>query len=1380
MGKFNPFQSGHYKSMCRKLLIISLNICLLFLSNFAIGQTSPAPKPIVITPKSPNVAAMEKYGNFEVNLFHGVPEIKIPIYEVKSKGFNIPINLSYHASGIKVTDVASWVGLGWSINAGGQISRNVKGKDDLHGLLLPNNGIKTPDQVNPNTPDGYWYLKDLSTNKLDGEPDVFSYSMPGKYGNFLYKNPTSPVLIPSEPIRIVRDQIPQATSPYFRFNLLDEHGNNYLYGKTLNGEPVVEFSNSEIGGNSNYYASSWMLTHSISSDKSDTVTYSYYPLKLVQLKNEVIDNVSVTDNIGCCKQPTAHIVNTTTSSNFTVHQHLIKEIEFDNGKVEFLTSIGNRRDLSSPTLDKILIYNKTKGVLALLKTVRFYYSYFGISPVLRLKLDSIAISPSDGQASQSYRFTYNEQPDFPNFKNAQDYWGYFNSQHNSTLVPRTTIPYYLGNDILGINTAEIGTANRLPNPNVVQSNILKRIQFPTGGYTIFNYEPNKFSQSAAEMIGGGVRIQSILSYPNSNTEPIIKSYKYGTVTNKESGIGILNSLSTFYYKPKKTSSIVNSPSYYLTNDNSIYSTSMSYDQNEYDNSNLFYPFVTEYIGTSEVNLGKKVYEFSMVPDHVLINYSYGFMPQVQSYHWKRGKLLQLKEYEKLIGPDYRLKKETTNFYSSIKPETIANIGLNVVHTVLIHGFPEDYFWSGSMPRPYTYSYYNLFTGAYLPTESLEKVYGSSNNVETRTKYRYNQSFQPSIVETLKSNRDTLITRYKYADDYSKFVNSTNGSGILNLQNSNILSLPIEKTVSIKVPGGAEKVVGGEIKTYYENRPLLKDEYHLETDRPIGDYQASSINESGLLSIPSVFKKRISYTKHDASGNTIEFKTVDSSKNSFIWGYKKNLLIAEAQNAGADQIAYTSFEEEGKGNWTYNDAAVTSPLTGAVTGKSVFNFAASSGSILKSDLSKEQYIVSYWGKKNCLVNGETPTTMSTGKSGIWTLYAHLVTPISGVIKLTSNDAVIDELRLYPASALMKTYTHMPFVGVTSVGQSNNNFNIYSYDGLQRLIKVKDQNSEIIQSHEYNITNREQLNSRPVVFTNRKVSKTYTRINCSSLHYGTTVKYEIEEGAFYSSKSEQDAQRLADSALVANGQQYANINGECRLKTEVIWEPIEPYCQVKQLNVPPTSTTGYSLFVQSAPNTINYASVTISRGNSQYAAKVIYSINFGMNGKYTSYTILEAEQASKTFNISVYPYKNDSRSGWNIDSVELYNNLYVTETSFYARRQKKVGGQVVLTEPNLKGVGEGPYYDVFRSTIEGYSTCRSGYVFELPIKAAYANTDVSASFKKVCAPNQNSSSFLYTVPAGRYTSSISQADANAKATADVNANGQAYVNTIGSCW
>ena len=92
----------------------------------------------LIMPPAPNTASLGKYVENPVGYYTGVPNISIPLYEIKEKNFSLPISLSYHAGGIKVEDVSSNVGLGWVLNAGGVITRVVKDiPDDFKGVDSP-------------------------------------------------------------------------------------------------------------------------------------------------------------------------------------------------------------------------------------------------------------------------------------------------------------------------------------------------------------------------------------------------------------------------------------------------------------------------------------------------------------------------------------------------------------------------------------------------------------------------------------------------------------------------------------------------------------------------------------------------------------------------------------------------------------------------------------------------------------------------------------------------------------------------------------------------------------------------------------------------------------------------------------------------------------------------------------------------------------------------------------------------------------------------------------------------------------------------------------------------------------------------------------------
>jgi Family of unknown function (DUF5977) len=68
----------------------------------------------------------------------------------------------------------------------------------------------------------------------------------------------------------------------------------------------------------------------------------------------------------------------------------------------------------------------------------------------------------------------------------------------------------------------------------------------------------------------------------------------------------------------------------------------------------------------------------------------------------------------------------------------------------------------------------------------------------------------------------------------------------------------------------------------------------------------------------------------------------------------------------------------------------------------------------------------------------------------------------------------------------------------------------------------------------------------------------------------------------------------------------------------------------------------------------------------------------------------------------------------------------------------------------------------------------------VKENFTNTAQSGIYRRNnCASTQTSSSVKYTVPAGKYSSAVSQADADAQAQADLAANGQKNANAQGTC-
>src|SRR5579863_3976838 len=188
-------------------LLLSLTVSLFLSILICKAQTVPTSDaqyfvPSVF-PKSPNVAAFAKYGDYEVSMYTGVPNISIPLYTIEAGGINIPISLSYHASGIKLTDAASWVGLGWSLAGGGAVTRRVIGGPDdaSFGYLRT---FRANHTFNMNVDSDMLYVDNIASGIYDGRPDLYSFDFPGHSGKFFLDgtNAFKPALYPYEPVSI--------------------------------------------------------------------------------------------------------------------------------------------------------------------------------------------------------------------------------------------------------------------------------------------------------------------------------------------------------------------------------------------------------------------------------------------------------------------------------------------------------------------------------------------------------------------------------------------------------------------------------------------------------------------------------------------------------------------------------------------------------------------------------------------------------------------------------------------------------------------------------------------------------------------------------------------------------------------------------------------------------------------------------------------------------------------------------------------------------------------------------------------------------------------------------------------------------------------------
>ena len=91
------------------------------------GQNLPSTFNDILPPNAGNLGL---YNVYPVSKFTGMPDISIPLYTLKEKDITVPITLRYNIHAIKPEIHPSWVGHGWSLFAGGMITRKVKGGVD--------------------------------------------------------------------------------------------------------------------------------------------------------------------------------------------------------------------------------------------------------------------------------------------------------------------------------------------------------------------------------------------------------------------------------------------------------------------------------------------------------------------------------------------------------------------------------------------------------------------------------------------------------------------------------------------------------------------------------------------------------------------------------------------------------------------------------------------------------------------------------------------------------------------------------------------------------------------------------------------------------------------------------------------------------------------------------------------------------------------------------------------------------------------------------------------------------------------------------------------------------------------------------------------------
>jgi YD repeat-containing protein len=1121
---------------------------------------------------SPDVASLGKFSEVPVGHYTGIPNISIPLYEVRNGALTMPVAISYHAGGVRVEEVASRVGLSWSLMAGGMITRSVRGLPDDFGSWQSQpiqDQIETI--VNSNDPTRLNLLiRDIENRVVDGEADLYTFNFNGRIGKFVFDQSGTPQIITQQNLLI---------SPFEAgWKIVDEAGTSYIFNK------AEYVSSSGCMGDQIVYTA-WFLTDVISSDGKRSITLTYDPVMFdfTVLLGETkyflyfgIGSPCIKNDGGCL-------------GNEAYFSHRLSKIDFESGYLKFSYNTSRCDVLGDRMLDEIEIFSSSDMPI---KKFVLTHSYFGThngcdsyeATSKRLKLESIA-EISQGLSIPPHVFTYDENGPFPDrLSKAQDHWGYFNGANNNSLISEFSMVHFNG------EVAFYPGANRRTNPDKAQIGIIKKIKYPTGGETIFTFESNVVNDDRVEAgfderylsytvnnylvselpdplgatplvipeggarvefgnisgldelwsgcdivecwvtrnnqpfrrlanslnqgfefwdagvyslslvvecgmhsianfnvlvtaripraapgddrrVVGGLRVVQIEDVPDDRGPSIIREYHYVREEDAE----------------KSSGELINFPQYghdlfveyYSRNEQGEPLGPLQKASYRVRSSQSSYPLATThggYVGYSRVveaikNGGENHFYFRTHRDPIS---EFPFAPP-EAFNWRRGFLEKNKSFKKING-QLIIVKEVINSPFEMGEVRVYGIKTGVSQKTLINCGTS---WFADLQELPNYSYYPTISSFFGVVRTVQKIYDGINVIETSEEHVFNpQHLQ--IVETkiIASSKDEETEEYtinrKYPFDYSLDGTPTDGAAaaIVKLQENHIVNAVIEEYIlkrKKKVSTGQvleEGIVSGMVTAYKDVEPYPDMLLQLQIDRPIGDanFIGTSIHENSLF-VNSAYKPVLSFTSYDEKGNLTGQQRINDVSFRYLWGYHKSLPIAEATNAPSlDDIAFTSFEENGGGNWTFDLNDIQN--SEAHTGRKAYRLT-SSNSISKPHLDNQKtYVLSFWHKSDASisVHGGTQTEIISqpGETG-WLLSTRNISGSSS-LSLTGS-GLIDDLRVHPIDSQMKTYTYDPLVGITSVTDANMVVTKFEYDTLGRLIVVRDQHGNILKGYNY---------------------------------------------------------------------------------------------------------------------------------------------------------------------------------------------------------------------------------------------------------------------------------------------------------------------------
>lgn len=443
--------------MMRKIILTTI-FTLLTLADY-LAQDSKNHSPTVIPP-APSVNNLMKFEEIPISHYTGVPDVSIPIASMTTgiNNINMSLSLKYHSLSLKPEDRAGEAGIGWSLFAGGTISRTVVDlPDEIETISVSGNDSKRKsgiylDETLGNivsssknytrkfidaieTSSNYLLLDDdnyrkllyeaLYQNKFDTSYDLYQYSFLNYSGRFIViKN--NGVLVPvSLDKNNLKIKCNHTSNTISSFEIIDEFGNKFLFNiKEISNTNYFSSSNNVLGGMgnissgySNPYTSSYHLSSIKNPSDIEFVSLNYFPEREIAITNlsEITRDYTIPLNFSSDQLPYANSslpkISEYTASTVKTRTKQLESIEIKNkGKFAFLYDYGrldNNYEGSLignlPRLKEIKMYDSNNH---LIEYNVFFHNYTNGYEMSRLTLESVKKYDKQNGLISEYNLEY--------------------------------------------------------------------------------------------------------------------------------------------------------------------------------------------------------------------------------------------------------------------------------------------------------------------------------------------------------------------------------------------------------------------------------------------------------------------------------------------------------------------------------------------------------------------------------------------------------------------------------------------------------------------------------------------------------------------------------------------------------------------------------------------------------------------------------------------------------------------------------------------------------------------------------------------------------------------------------------------------------------